>query len=33
MYKENCPLCVGEEEEEVEHILLCSTETKNIIFM
>jgi hypothetical protein len=32
MYKESCPLCVGEEEE-VERILLCSTETKNIIFM
>ena len=32
MYKESCLLCVGEEEE-VEHILLHSTETKNIIFM
>ena len=31
MYKESCPSFVGEEE--VEHILLHSTETKNVIFM
>lgn len=31
MYKQNCPLFVGEEDE-VEHILLHSTETKKCNF-